>query len=157
VPIPPPSPVETFASFIRGLTGGVAATSGRDRLSCLLIGLIVTLLRDIKCGLARLAARSAAGTYAPAPLRHSATPALRRPRQPSKLPRTVGWMLRLDPPDILARPAKPRPPRQPPAAPEPPAPKPPPPEPPGPPLPEWLRDRRKPWSPARIRGSPHRT
>ena len=149
MPIPPPSPVETFASFIRGLTGGVAATSGMDRLSCLLIGLIVTLLRDIKCGLARLAARSAAGTYAPAPLRHSATPALRRPRQPSKLPRTVGWMLRLDPPDILARPAKSRPPRKPsPAAPkaEPPRP--------GPPLPEWVRERRKPWSLARIRGSP---
>ena len=157
MPIPPPTPVETFASFIRGLTGGVAATSGRDRLSSLLIGLIVTLLREIECGLARLAARIAAGTDAPrcgsAPRR---PPAAGRSRPPPRPLRSLCWTLRLDPPDILAPPAKPRPPRKTPAAPEPPPPRPPPPEPPGRPLPAWVQDRRKPWSLARIRGSPHR-
>jgi len=65
--------------------------------------------------------------------------------------RSLCWMLRVDPPAALDRPAKPRPPRQTPSAPEPP-----PSSPPDPPLPEWLQDRRKPWSLARIRGSPHR-
>ena len=68
--------------------------------------------------------------------------------------RSLCWMLGLCPPPLLKPPArraaKPTAP-----APKPPAPKPPP-APPLPPLPEWLQDRRKPWSLARIRGSPRR-
>ena len=170
IPTPLPTPVENFASFIRGLTGGVSAMSGGDRLSCLLIGLIVTLLHEIEWGFAQLAARIAAGADAP----RLPPAADRPPRRPSKLPTRVGWLLPpvtdgnadrshlhrqlRDPetvalpaagPAAMARPAKSRPPRKPsPAAPkaEPPRP--------GPPLPEWVRERRKPWSLARIRGSP---
>jgi hypothetical protein len=146
------------------LTMAVAAMSGGDRMSYLLIALIGTRIRIAKQHFARIAARIAAGTYVP---RRSPTPRTpseadlpkeRRPRPPSQLPRKFGWllpmvpeavqyraqlvcllrnpemaaliaaapaafarplrslcwMLRIDPPEILPRrPAKPRKPRQP--------------------------------------------
>ena len=68
--------------------------------------------------------------------------ALRRPL------RSLCWMLRVEPPDFLSLPTKPRPSRakiRP--APQPPAPKPEP--------PAWM-PKHKPWSMARMRGSPRR-
>ena len=96
VPIPPPTPVETFASFIRGLTEAVAAMSGGDWLSTVLIALIVGCIRDIEQCFAQFAARIAAGTDTP---RHSSAPrrssTAGRPRPPSKLPYNFGWLLPL--------------------------------------------------------------
>lgn len=62
-------------------------------------------------------------------------------------------MLGLHPPPVIAPPARSRRPRA--ARPAPP--RPPPGASPRPPVPEWLQDRRKPWFPARNRGSPRRS
>jgi hypothetical protein len=200
MPVPPLVPAERFASILRWLSGAVAAMSGGDRLSYALIGLIVGRILGIKRRFARLAARIAAGTYAP---RHCSTPRRPptdpRPRQTTPLPRKRGWllplvpetvvfrcqlenllvdpemvalltaapaslgrpirslcwMLRLQPPDILTPPPRPGKPRdsKPRAAPEPSPP-------PRPPLqmPSWWVEppRRTRWSFGRLRGPPRR-
>jgi hypothetical protein len=65
--------------------------------------------------------------------------------------RSLCWMLGISPPPVLAGPAKPRKPREKPAPAAPETPPPPRPQPPA-----WMRGiRRRPWSPARIRGGPH--
>ena len=48
MPIPTPTPAERFATMLQWLAGAVAAMSGGDRLSYLLIGLIVDRIRGIK-------------------------------------------------------------------------------------------------------------
>jgi len=73
VPIPPLTPAETFASFIRGLTEAVAAVSGGDRLSSALIALIeliVTRLHEIGS-----ASAGSPPASSPAPLPRPALPA----------------------------------------------------------------------------------
>jgi hypothetical protein len=104
MPTPPRTPAENFAALLAWLSGSVAAMSGGDRLSYLLISRIIDRLRGIKQGFARLAARIAAGTYAP---RHYSTPrrppAVRQPRQPGKLPQTFGWLLKLVPNAVGSR------------------------------------------------------
>jgi hypothetical protein len=189
-----PTPAERFATTLRWLVQAVAAMSGGDRLSYALIGLIVDRIRGIKQHVARIAERIRAGTYTPRQSAPRRQPTERRPRPPSKLPTTFGWllplvpdaigfrsqlefllqdremaellaaapgslrrplrslcwMLRLAPPDILARPAKPRSPAKPaaPAAPMP-APAPRPHAPTRPRAPGSSQ-----WSPARLRGPP---
>ena len=159
-PDPPRTAAEKFSTVIRWLTGVVAARSGGDQLSYLLIGYITERLRRINQCFKRIVARLGAGTYAPRRFAPHRPPADKRPREPSKLPNTFGWllplvpqaigyraqlehllrdpefcallaaapatlgrplrslcwMLRLSPPDILAPPKRPRPPKQPPPA-----------------------------------------
>ena len=98
-----PAPVERFATFIRELTLAVTAMSGGDRLSYLLIGLIIDRLRGIKQRFVRLAARIQAGTYAPRRFAGRRSPAVRRPRTPGKLPTTYGWLLPLVPEALAFR------------------------------------------------------
>ena len=81
------------------------------------------------------------------------------PAPMARILRPLCWMLRVTPPPILARPRRqpaPAPAAAPPPRPNPPRSRPRPPVPPKPPplppLPEWLQDRRKPWSMARMRG-----
>jgi hypothetical protein len=103
-----PTPAERFASLLRWLTQAVAAMSGGDRLSYLLIGLIADRIRQIKQRVARLAARIAAGRYAPrrsaprrsAPRRSST---VRRPRPPNRLPQKLGWLVPLVPEAVVFR------------------------------------------------------
>ena len=191
MPPPPPTPAENFAALLTGLTRAVPAMSGGDRLSYFLIGLIVTRIRVITQGFARLVAGLAAGTFLSRRYAPRRPPAQRRPRRQNPLGlkfgwlkplvpdingfraqlenllrdpemaaliatapaslarplRSACWMLGLRPPPLLKPPPRAKPPKPPKP---PPTPKPPPP----PPLPAWLQDRRKPWSLARIRGSP---
>jgi hypothetical protein len=83
-PLETPSPAERFATTLRWLSQSVAAMSGGDRLSYLLIGMIIDRIRGIKQRVARFAARIGAGRYAP---RCSRPP---RPRWPDRSGRSAG-------------------------------------------------------------------
>jgi len=104
VPIspPPPTPAERFADILWYLAQAVAAQTGWG-LSLSLIALIITRIRETKQAFARLAARIAAGTYAPR--RRSGPPrppAVRKPRPPpNPLLRKFGWLLPLVPPAVV--------------------------------------------------------
>src|SRR5580698_5159592 len=97
MPMPPstPAPSERFAGILRSLILAVAAMSGGDRLTHVVIALIGARINGIRRRFAWLAARIAAGSYAPR--RPSATPrrnpAERAPRKPNALPAKFGWLL----------------------------------------------------------------
>ena len=100
------TPAERFAGALRQLIFVVATMGGGDRLSSLLITLIVDRLRSIKLSFARIAARVAAGTYAPrtrsaAPPKRPAAP--KKPGPETRLPRHVGWLLKTVPLTVQAR------------------------------------------------------
>ena len=100
---PPPTPAERFADILWYLAQAVVTRSAFG-LSQPLIVLIITRIRDAKQAFARLAARIAAGTYAPR--RRSSTPprppAVRKPRPPpNPLARKFGWLLPLVPPAVV--------------------------------------------------------
>ena len=101
-PTPPPTPAERFADILWYLAQAVAAQTGWG-LSLSLIALIITRIRETKQAFARLAARIAAGTYAPR--RRSGPPrppAVRKPRPPpNPLLRKFGWLLPLVPPAVV--------------------------------------------------------
>ena len=102
MPNPQPTAAERFARFLLHLIQGVAARSGAG-LPFPLIALIGNRIRRIKQSIARLAALVRNGKYAPrrfAPRRASESP---KPRQPSKLPQTFGWLLPLVPDAVVWR------------------------------------------------------
>jgi len=104
VPNPPnPAPVEKFASLIRWLTHAVAAMSGGDRLSYLLIGLITERLRRINQCVKRIAAFVGDGKYAPRRFAPHRPPADPKPRPPNQLPQKFGWLLPLVPEAVQYR------------------------------------------------------
>jgi hypothetical protein len=104
VPNPPnPAPVEKFASLIRWLTQAVAAMSGGDRLSYLLIGLITERLRRINQCVKRIAAFVGDGKYAPRRFAPHRPPADPKPRPPNQLPQKFGWLLPLVPEAVVFR------------------------------------------------------
>src|ERR1700735_5835122 len=84
------------------LTRAVIARSAGERLSGLLVGLLIERLKGIRQRFNEIAASVQAGTYVP---RRSAPRqpgpqqyTVRRPRQPSPLPpQTRGWLLKLVP------------------------------------------------------------
>jgi hypothetical protein len=98
-----PTPAERFATMLRWLSGAVAAISGGDRLSYLLIGHIIDRIRGIKQRFARLAAAIREGRYAPRSFVPCRNPAARRPRRPGPLPQNFGWLLPLVPDAVCYR------------------------------------------------------
>ena len=96
-PIAPRTPVERFASLLKGLREAVMARSGGDQLSYLLIGLIIDRLRGINQCFGRIAAKIRDRKYAPRRFAPHRKPAEPKPRQPSKLPSKFGWLLPLVP------------------------------------------------------------
>jgi len=155
VPTPPPTPVETFASFIRGLTEATAAMGDGDRLSSALIALIelialiVTRLREIgSASPGSPPASSPAHVPRPALPAHAARPPpADHGRRASSQRKSAGccrwYRTRADTARTSITCIGTR--RWPRCSPQR-----------LPPVPELLQDRRKPWSLARIRGSPHR-
>lgn len=100
MPTPPLRPApERFASVLLCLGRAVAAQTGWG-LSLHLIAVIVSRIQRVKHRFARLAARIAAGTYAPRrPAAAPEKPAAgqRRPPPPKNpLPSTPGWLLPLE-------------------------------------------------------------
>ena len=97
-----PSAVDRFVALIACMTRVVIARSAGERLSGLLVGLLIERLKGIRQRFNEIAARVQAGTYVP---RRSAPRqpgpkqyTVRRPRQPSPLPpQTRGWLLKLVP------------------------------------------------------------
>jgi hypothetical protein len=101
--VPNPTPSERFATLLQWLSKAVGEMSGGDRLSYLLIGLIIDRIRGIKQGFARIAARIRDGKYAPRRFARRRPPAVRRPRPPNPLPHTFGWLLNLVPDAVAFR------------------------------------------------------
>ena len=97
-----PSPVDRFVALIACMTRVVIARSAGERLSGLLVGLLIERLKGIRQRFNEIAASVQAGTYVPR--RSAPRPpgpkqyTVRRPRQPSPLPPlTRGWLLKLVP------------------------------------------------------------
>jgi len=98
MPNPPPAttPAERFAMLILWLGNAVNAQGLVGRLAMPLVVLILNRLRSIKQSFARIAARVAAGRYAPRRFtpRPQAGP---RPRAKNPLPHGEAWLLKLAP------------------------------------------------------------
>ena len=96
-----PSPVDRFVALIACMTRVVIARSAGERLSGLLVGLLIERLKGIRHRFNKIAARVGNGTYVQRAVT-AATPRQagkpRQPRQPSPLPpQTRGWLLKLVP------------------------------------------------------------
>jgi hypothetical protein len=100
---PPRTPAENVAILLRCLSQAVAAMGGGNRLTYLVIGLIVDRIRVINQGFRRLADRIAAGTYRPRRSSPRRTATGRKPRRQSPLPRHFGWLQPLLPEAVQFR------------------------------------------------------
>ena len=100
-----PSPVDRFVALIACMTRVVIARSAGERLSGLLVGLLIERLKGIRQRFNEIAASVGNGTYVQRAVTAATPrqpgpgqPTVRRPRQPSPLPpQTRGWLLKLVP------------------------------------------------------------
>jgi hypothetical protein len=92
------TPTTFLLGMIRNIVFAMTGLCQGGKMTWLMSGLILGRLNQIKDRVARIAARVEAGRYAPR--RRSGKPRppdIRRPRQPGKLPRNVGWLAALLP------------------------------------------------------------
>ncbi len=98
MPAPPSrSPAECLAAIVLGLSSLVDGHSTWGRLARRLAVLIIARLRSINQRFARIAARVAAGRYAPHRGSAQRRPTSRKPRAPDPLPRRFAWLRQLLP------------------------------------------------------------